>query len=216
MRTRPASIFVLLAAALFSARGDDITFTNQNATFTNLQGQLYQGVQLVRGDLDGLIWRDGASGGRICYTNLAPDLLESFGISSNRIGVAGARAQHKAIADARYRAAAFAQGQAELKVGTGTTNRATDAPWLNGAGVTDASIGDNGPGFSYAPGAGFNPLVYYNPGYYPFYVTGPDGPVPQAPLAPSAPSAPFAPSAPRARSVFVPSPMPPMARPVHR
>src|SRR5689334_7400641 len=99
-------VFVILVLAIASHRSlaDDILFTNRIASFTNLQGQVYTRVQLVRGDLDGLIWRDGPSGGRICYTNLHPDLLEYFGISSNRIEIARARAEKKALADAKYRA----------------------------------------------------------------------------------------------------------------
>jgi hypothetical protein len=216
MKASELLILVSLGSAFFSAQADDITFTNKTATFRNLQGQVYYRVELVRGDLDGLIWRRAASGGRICYTNLDPDLLESFGISSNRIEIARARAEHKAIADARYRAAAFAEAQAKLHAKTVTTNRAPDAPWLIGAGVTEVSGGAYGPGFAYAPGAGFNPWAYYNPGYvyYPYYFWGP-GSVPRAPsapLAPSAPSSPSAPSAPRAPFAYVP---PPVAKPVH-
>ena len=63
LRVMKATLFLSFLAAVFlSALADDITFTNKTASFTNLQGQLFKGVQLVRGDLDGLIWRDGASG----------------------------------------------------------------------------------------------------------------------------------------------------------
>ncbi len=92
-----------------------IAFTNKTATFTNLQGRVFKDVELVRGDLDGLIWRREASGGRICYTNLDTEVLESFGISSNRIAVALARAQHKAVADAQYRAAWAAESAAKAQ-----------------------------------------------------------------------------------------------------
>src|SRR5947207_13508744 len=97
---KAALFFTVWAITCQSALAKDISFTNRTATFTNLEGQLYQRVQLVRADDDGLIWRDEASGGRICYTNLNPDLLESFGISSNRIDIARARAEQKAITDA--------------------------------------------------------------------------------------------------------------------
>lgn len=78
---KAALCFPMFATAFLKALADDITFTNKAVSFTNLQGQIYQHVQLVRGDLDGLIWRDKASGGRICYTNLCQRLV---GPSRNR------------------------------------------------------------------------------------------------------------------------------------
>ncbi len=80
----------------------DIIFTNKTATFTNLDGYRFVKVTLVKADLDGVIWRDGASGGRICYTNLSPSQLEQWGIPTNRIDVARVRAQKKGAADVRY------------------------------------------------------------------------------------------------------------------
>ena len=59
-----------------AALAQDITFTNRVATFTNLQGTVYKDVTITKGDLDGIVWREGAGGGRICYTNLSPALLE--------------------------------------------------------------------------------------------------------------------------------------------
>lgn len=103
-------LVVILMAALPTFAGD-IIFTNKVESFTNLQGVAFKHVTLVKGDLDGVIWRDAPSGGRICYTNLHPELLESWGISSNRIDIALARAQHKAVADAKYRAAWAAEAQ---------------------------------------------------------------------------------------------------------
>ena len=104
----------LLAASALAQQGT-ITFTNKIATFTNLEGRIFKDVQLVRADLDGLIWmQDVTSAGRICYTNLDPDVLESFGISSNRIAVALARAQHKAVARAQEQMAIAASARAKL------------------------------------------------------------------------------------------------------
>jgi hypothetical protein len=88
-----------------TALAQDITFPNRTATFTNLQGRVFKDVTLIKADLDGVVWREGAGGGRICYTNLSPALLEAWGIPTNRIGVARARAQRKAATDAQYRAA---------------------------------------------------------------------------------------------------------------
>jgi hypothetical protein len=104
---KPGLFLVILGTVFQFALAEDITFTNRTETFEDLQGHSYRRVQLVRGDQDGLIWRNGASGGRICYTNLDVDLLESFGISSNRVEIARARAAKKAAADARYRAVVF-------------------------------------------------------------------------------------------------------------
>jgi ankyrin repeat protein len=62
-----------------------ITFTNKIVTFTNLQGQVYRGVQLVRADTNALSfrWSDAVGGGRISYTNLSTVLLDSLGIPTN-------------------------------------------------------------------------------------------------------------------------------------
>jgi len=71
---------------------DILTFTKRTVTVTNLEARKFRKVELVRADLDGLIWKQEASGGQICYTNLHPDVLESLGISSNRIDIASIRA----------------------------------------------------------------------------------------------------------------------------
>jgi hypothetical protein len=94
--------FILLTVP---AAAQTITFTNRIATFTNLQGHVYSGVQLVKGDLDGIIWREaeGTGGGRICYTNLDPALLAFWGIPADRIETAKARAGQKAASDAKWR-----------------------------------------------------------------------------------------------------------------
>jgi hypothetical protein len=84
----------------------DITFTNRVATFTNLQGTVYKDVTLTKADLDGVIYREEAGGGRVCYTNLSPAVLEAWGIPTNRIETARARAKRKAaaaVAEAQYR-----------------------------------------------------------------------------------------------------------------
>ena len=44
---------------------EGVTFTNKLATFTNFQGVAYRNVRLVRTDLDGIIYREGAIGGLI-------------------------------------------------------------------------------------------------------------------------------------------------------
>lgn len=104
-----------LYLALFAgaALAQDITFTNQVVTFTNLQTVVYSNVTLVKPDVDGVVWRNGASGGKICYTNLSPALLEAWGIPTNLIEGARIRAQRKAVADTKYRAAQQIQASLE-------------------------------------------------------------------------------------------------------
>jgi hypothetical protein len=203
---KAALSLMVLASAFLSALADDITFTKKTASFTNLQGQAYQRVQLVRGDLDGLIWRDGASGGRICYTNLHPDVLESFGISSNRIAIARARAEKKAITDARYRAVVFAKEQTKSMVQAGSTN------------AISSSSASTGYAVPYGPPVGYGPDYLYPPYIYGFgaptvaassaasalnSASTPNaghslnaGPAPNVGTAPSAAAAPSTPSAP--------------------
>lgn len=117
---------LILPQAVFSA--GLIEFTNKVATFTNLQGQGFRQVSLVRGDLDGVVWRSGASGGRVCYTNLHLALLQDWGIPTNRIQSARARAEQKTLTDARYRAIAAAEARARA---TARANEA--AAWEAGA-----------------------------------------------------------------------------------
>ena len=109
-----ARVWSLLALTVLDAPGQDVTFTNKTATFTNLEGRAFKEVQITRGDWDGVIWRDGVSGGRVCYTNLHPAFMEAWGIPTNRIGIARARAERKAVSDAQFRAARQLQAQADF------------------------------------------------------------------------------------------------------
>lgn len=177
-------------------------FTNRIVTFTNLQGQSFRLVQLVRGDQDGLIWRDGASGGRICYTNLHPDLLEYFGIPSNRVVIARARAEQKAIADAHYRSKWTAESRTNLLTQAASTDQ--------GFGSSSAYTGAPGPGpdWMYGPNPYYSPTLLFVP---PF-----DSTAPSAPSALSARSALPAPASALAPPTvpapnFAPAPMVPMA-----
>jgi regulator of protease activity HflC (stomatin/prohibitin superfamily) len=104
---------LLLSSAYFAGNSQDINLTNRGTTFTNLQGQLFSPVDLVRGDLDGVIWRKESGGGRICYTNLNPMLLEAWGIPTNRIEIARARVQQRASNAAQEKAWALKQAQLE-------------------------------------------------------------------------------------------------------
>src|ERR1035441_1740632 len=110
---RSASVYTasILTLATGSLLAQDIVFTNRTATFTNRQGIVFKDATLIKADLDGLIWRNGASGGRICYTNLEPAFLEQLGVPTNRIAIAKSRAERKFVSDAQYLAARNAQAQ---------------------------------------------------------------------------------------------------------
>lgn len=173
---RTALLLTVLATGLQLARAEDITFTNRTATFRDLQGKFYRGVQLVRGDLDGLIWRDGASGGRICYTNLDPEVLQSFGISSNRIEVARVRAQKKALADARYRSQVIADARPKTPAQPADTN----SPPLAMRDSLTVPYSGSAPDSGFGLGIPYSPLLFNGS-------LGP--PAPSAPSAAPAPSA---------------------------
>ena len=113
LREKRAQSFLVLALSVMAVSAQDIVFTNKTATFTNLEGKAFKEVELRGGDWDGVIWRNGASGGRVSYTNLHPAFLDAWGIPTNRIGVARSRAERKAVSDAQYRAARLLQAQAE-------------------------------------------------------------------------------------------------------
>jgi len=118
--------FTFIAGA---ALAQDIRFTNTVATFTNLQSVVYSNVTLVRADLDGVVWRDAEGGGRVSYTNLSAAFLEAWGIPTNRIGIAKARAERKAVSDALYQARSLAAAQArhDNQVSRRTAKAAEDA-----------------------------------------------------------------------------------------
>jgi uncharacterized protein YjbI with pentapeptide repeats len=119
-----------LCVAFFAgvALAQDTTFTNRVATFTNLQGVVYKGVTLTKADLDGVIYREPAGGGRVCYTNLSPALLEAWGMPTNRIQIAQDRAKRKAVFDAQYNARLLAASQAEReRLISQRTNAAAEA-----------------------------------------------------------------------------------------
>ena len=211
-------LFVLAAMAFAPAPAQDLVFTNRTVTFSNLQGQHYRNVQLVRADLDGLIWRDGPSGGRICYTNLDPGLLESLGISSNRIDIARARAEKKAVADAQYHALRVAEARNPNRWPPLTEDH------RNRDVLPTSPMDVNPPGLTYdSYNNRYVPDMVDANNYFPPVLWYPFdsglGPAPRAPSAPGVPSAPSASSAPSAISApsaptappTVPAPRAPMA-----
>jgi hypothetical protein len=102
---------LLCSTYIAPGKAQDVNLTNRVTTFTNLQGQTFTAVQLVRGDLDGVIWRKESGGGRVCYTNLNPVLLEAWGIPTNRIEIARARVEQRASSSAQEKVWALKQAQ---------------------------------------------------------------------------------------------------------
>lgn len=95
---KPCDFVVLVWMALGASAvpAQDLILTNRATTFTNLEGRVYKSVDLVRANLDGVIWRDdNGSGGQISYTNLAPEFLSKIGVPLQRTSAARERAQRK-------------------------------------------------------------------------------------------------------------------------
>jgi hypothetical protein len=81
---------LVVAFLLFCLKADGqdrIELGHRIATLTNLEGRVYQRVQLVAGTLDGIIYEpeSGAGAGMISYTNLSAETLQGYGIPTNRI-----------------------------------------------------------------------------------------------------------------------------------
>ena len=108
-------LFLLMLQVSASASAQNIDLASRVSTVVALDGKAYYHVTLVYGDLDGVVWRgEGASGGRICYTNLSCDTVARLGIPTNRIALALKRAGLKSRADARYAAERAALAQANI------------------------------------------------------------------------------------------------------
>ena len=96
MRPRDFMVLMWIVLSISAVPGQDLTLTNRAITFTNLEGRVYKSVDLVRANLDGVIWRDdNGSGGQISYTNLAPEFLSKIGVPVERVSAARERAQRK-------------------------------------------------------------------------------------------------------------------------
>jgi len=108
--------FCIVLGSCAVATAQNIDLSNRISTVTALEGKAYYRVTLSYGDLDGIVWRGhGASGGRICYTNLRSDTLAALGIPTNRIALALERAGLKSVADARHAAQRAALAKADAK-----------------------------------------------------------------------------------------------------
>ena len=69
------------------------------ASFTNLQGKVYSGIQLVRADQTGILYRvtNGAGGGFIYYSNVTLATLEDWKVPTNMVTVANQYAEKKRL-----------------------------------------------------------------------------------------------------------------------
>lgn len=107
-----ATIFLLAVCSVAAQTSDNIDLKNITATFTNRQNVTYTNVTLSQANMDGVIYMCDSGGGLISYTNLSPDLLEQWGIPTNRIQMAEERAGEKAERDKEYWQSRYAQQQA--------------------------------------------------------------------------------------------------------
>lgn len=118
----------LIACIGIRCAGQEIDLHSRPATFTNLEGRSFEGVALSKADLDGVIWRKDASGGRVCFTNLSPALLDLWGIPTNRIEIARSRAERRAMSASQARERALRQAQIEA-----VARAKSEADWEAGA-----------------------------------------------------------------------------------
>jgi len=112
------SVLLLLLAAVTTAAAQE-TLTPNTVSFTNLQGQTYKNVRLVRADWDGIVWKDdNGGGGRTFFTNLDAAFLERWGIPTNRIDLARSRAEKQAAFEAEGKLLRLQQEWAAPENGT--------------------------------------------------------------------------------------------------
>ena len=83
MKLKLLLVSLLLVSAYHSVA--EVWFTNRTATISTPSGYVYKDATLVRGDAEGVIWTKGTCGGRIPYTLMNPELLESLGIHQDTI-----------------------------------------------------------------------------------------------------------------------------------
>jgi hypothetical protein len=80
----------------------DIILTNRSVTIEDLQCRTYTNLDLLKVNLDGLVWRDNEGMGQISLTNLDREFLADLGIYEDRIAGALARAQKMAAYNPGY------------------------------------------------------------------------------------------------------------------
>ena len=72
-----------LGLLALTALATDIDLKQRVVTFTNLQGRVYDSVQLTRANNTGVIYSTENGGGMVFYTNLAPAQLAGWGLDTN-------------------------------------------------------------------------------------------------------------------------------------
>ena len=75
------SLFLLTLGIGSSAA--DVDLKERVVTFTNLQGRIYENVTLRRANSDGVIYSTDNGGGMVLYTNLNPNQLAAWNLSTN-------------------------------------------------------------------------------------------------------------------------------------
>ena len=77
------SILLFMLGLAIRTSGADIDLKERVATFTNLQGRIYENVTLRRANKDGVIYSTDNGGGMVLYTNLNPNQLAAWNLSTN-------------------------------------------------------------------------------------------------------------------------------------
>jgi len=77
------AVFCFLDVLACVALSDDIPLNDRVVTFTNLQGRLFEKVELTKATMDGVCYFTGHGGGMVCYTNLSTDRLVEWGLPTN-------------------------------------------------------------------------------------------------------------------------------------
>jgi hypothetical protein len=77
----------LLTGALFCAQllpnqaSAELYFTNEVASFTNLEGETFERAKLIEADSSQLVFETNRIFGAVAFTNLSPAVLDRVGIS---------------------------------------------------------------------------------------------------------------------------------------
>ena len=109
---------------------DVIELPHQPVTITNLQGRVYENVELERATLDGLIYSSTNSSmvGLIHYRTLSTNFLASLNIPANRIQISEEREAIQAEQKRQYEEAVAALAAKEQQESLQVSNTVAQAP----------------------------------------------------------------------------------------
>lgn len=142
------ALFLLFAFVPPVFAQSDIDLGHQTATFTNLQGRVYQDVQLDRATLDGLIYSKPAEStvGMVKYSDLNTNFLNSLKIPANRVQIAARRQAALAAEKKQYDEASrnLALQQQQQQAALANANAASQA---------QAAAANSGPAADTTPAA---------------------------------------------------------------